>query len=422
LCSKVTTDSGTDITLTDRKNEFVENNMTLCEEDCDLADYDYDSEKVKCSCKIKIKLPLIDEIKFDKKKLYDSFIDIKNIANFNLMKCYKEVLTKDCIKKNYGLFVFEFINSFFYINKIKTNNIRKNSMLETKKGKLNKNKNKKRNKKKNPFTKVETKNSPPKKKGKKKVNKKSTIEKNKYSNIKNIITKEPLKYNDSELNGLEYKKAILYDKRPFYEYYFSLLKVNHLLFFSFYCNNNDYNPQIIKSFLFFFYFSVDFTINALFFSDDTMHKIYVDEGSYNFIYQLPQIIYSSLISAIINFVIKNLSSPEKEVIEIKNVKCRKNLDSKVNKNLKCIKIKLALFFIITFLLLSFFTFYITCFCGVYINTQVHLIKDSLVSFLLSLIYPFGIFFLPCMLRKLSLSDKNKDRECIYKLSQFVQDL
>ena len=97
LCSKATTNSGTDITLTDRKNEFVENNMTLCEEDCDLKDYDYDNETVKCSCEIKIKLPLIDEIKFDKKKLYDSFTDIKNIANLNLMKCYKEILIKDSI-------------------------------------------------------------------------------------------------------------------------------------------------------------------------------------------------------------------------------------------------------------------------------------------------------------------------------------
>ena len=231
-----------------------------------------------------------------------------------------------------------------------------------------------------------------------------------------------MKYNDLELNSLEYKKAILYDKRTFTEYYFSLLKINHLLIFSFYCNNNDYNPQVIKSFLFFFYFAMDFTINALFFSDDTMHQIYVDEGSYNFLYQLPQIIYSSLISAIINFTIKYLSSPEKEVIEIKNVKSKKNIDSKANKNIKCIKIKFVLFFIISFLLLSFFTFYITCFCGVYINTQVHLIKDSVFSFSLSMIYPFGIFFIPCILRKFSLSDKNKDRECVYKLSQFVQDL
>ena len=208
LCSKATTNSGTDITLTDRKNEFVENNMTLCEEDCDLKDYDYDSETVKCSCEIKIKLPLIDEIKFDKKKLYESFTDIKNIANLNLMKCYKEILIKDSIKKNYGLFIFVFINSFFYIsitifvlksynflktqineiiasikdielintntslNKIKTKNISKNSILETKKGKLNKNRNKKRNKKKNVFTKVKTKNSPLKKMGIKKLTKK----------------------------------------------------------------------------------------------------------------------------------------------------------------------------------------------------------------------------------------------------------
>lgn len=78
---------------------------------------------------------------------------------------------------------------------------------------------------------------------------------------------------------------------------------------------------------------MDFTINALFFSDDTMHQIYVDEGSYNFLYQLPKIIYSSLISAIINFIIKYLSSPEKEVIEIKNVKSKKNIDSKANKNI-----------------------------------------------------------------------------------------
>ena len=110
------------------------------------------------------------------------------------------------------------------------------------------------------------------------------------------------------------------------------------------------------------------------------------------------------------------------MIEIKNVKSKKNIDSKANKNIKCIKIKFVLFFIISFLLLSFFTFYITCFCGVYINTQVHLIKDSVFSFSLSMIYPFGIFFIPCILRKFSLSDKNKDRECVYKLSQFVQDL
>ena len=58
--------------------------------------------------------------------------------------------------------------------------------------------------------------------------------------------------------------------------------MNHLFVLTFYCNNNDYNSQIIKIFLFFFFFSIDFVINALFFNDDTMHKIYEDEGKFNF--------------------------------------------------------------------------------------------------------------------------------------------
>ena len=103
---------------------------------------------------------------------------------------------------------------------------------------------------------------------------------NNYSNYKKI-----LEYNDNELNSLEYKDAIISDKRTFFQFYLSLLKEGNLFVFAFYCNNNDYNSQIIKIFLFFFFFSVHFTINALFFNDDTMHKIYIDEGSFNFVYQ-----------------------------------------------------------------------------------------------------------------------------------------
>ena len=40
-------------------------------------------------------------------------------------------------------------------------------------------------------------------------------------------------------------------------------------------------------------------MNAIFFNDETMHKIYEDEGSFNLIYNLPQIIYSSIISGVL---------------------------------------------------------------------------------------------------------------------------
>ena len=52
-CSKATSDSGTDISLTDRRNIFKENNMSLCEENCDLVEYNYTIEKAKCRVQLK---------------------------------------------------------------------------------------------------------------------------------------------------------------------------------------------------------------------------------------------------------------------------------------------------------------------------------------------------------------------------------
>ena len=78
-------------------------------------------------------------------------------------------------------------------------------------------------------------------------------------------------------------------------YYISLLKINHSFINSF-LYNNDYNSKINKIDLFFFDFVMLYTVNALFFNDDTMHNIYENKGSFDLEYQLPTTIYSSLIS------------------------------------------------------------------------------------------------------------------------------
>ena len=54
FCYILTSESGTDICLNDRRKEFIDNNFTLCEENCDLIDYDYIYKKAKCSCKLKL--------------------------------------------------------------------------------------------------------------------------------------------------------------------------------------------------------------------------------------------------------------------------------------------------------------------------------------------------------------------------------
>ena len=84
ICSKSTSSSGTDISLKDRRKEFVDNNMYLCEENCDLIDYNYIKERSKCSCDIKLYISSNFDSKFNEKEFLKNFINIKNIMNLNI--------------------------------------------------------------------------------------------------------------------------------------------------------------------------------------------------------------------------------------------------------------------------------------------------------------------------------------------------
>ena len=473
ICLK-SSDNGIDISLNDRKNIFVNENMTLCEDGCNLAHYNYTTKKAKCSCEVKIKLPLIEEIRFDKNKLYQNFIDIKNIANIKLLKCYKEVLNGKSLKKNYGFYILVLIIIFYFICLIlfyskyyfslikiikiitkskkklikvetqipveteKENNDIDNKIKVKRKGKKNKEKKKsiniELNSPKKSIKELNLKESfPPRKRkilSKKSVTENnlkilmsmsnSKLELNKNKNKKFVKYQEILNYNDIELNSLNYHEALKYDKRTYLQYYISLLKIKNLIFFSFYCQKKDYNSQIIKIFLFFYFFAIHFAVNALFFNDSTMHKIYEDEGDYNFIYQIPQILYSSIISGVINGLIKYLSLSEGNIISIKSEKTIQSLHLKKLKIIRVLKVKFALFFMITIFILFFVLYYITCFCGIYVNTQLHLIKDTLTSFGLSFIYPFGINLIPGIFRIPALKSRNQKNLYLYNASKLIQ--
>ena len=221
--------------------------------------------------------------------------------------------------------------------------------------------------------------------------------------------------NDYELNNLEYEEAKKVDKRTFIEYYFSLLKLRNIILFTFFYNQ-DYNLFSIKISLFLLIFSLHFTINSFFFNDDTMHKIYKDNSSYNFIFQIPIILYSTLISSTINIILKFFSLSEKDILQIKK---EKNYLSSKNESIRvknCLRKKFIIFYILGIILLLFFCYFITCFCFVFYNTQIILIKDTFISFGLSILYPFLLIIFPGSLRIYSL---NKNKKSIYKLSIFL---
>ena len=84
---------------------YANNNKSLCEAGCDFVQYHKDLGQAECSCEAKTNLNLVSDIQVDKSKLYN-FIDIKKIANFDVMKCYNLVTSFDGLKGNIGFYCF----------------------------------------------------------------------------------------------------------------------------------------------------------------------------------------------------------------------------------------------------------------------------------------------------------------------------
>ena len=65
------------------------------------------------------------------------------------------------------------------------------------------------------------------------------------------------------------------------------------------------------------------TMNVFFFSDESMHKIFLSYGKYDFIQQIPQIIYSTIISNLMEVFLCYLTMTDTPFYEMKN---KKNLN------------------------------------------------------------------------------------------------
>ena len=230
---------------------------------------------------------------------------------------------------------------------------------------------------------------------------------------------EEKKFDDFQLNNLEYLEAIEYDKRNFIQTYWSILKREHIIIFTFFIRN-DYNLVHVKFSRFFFLICTDMAMNVIFFTDDSMHKVYKNYGKYDFLEQIPQIIYSTAVSQALELILCYLSLTDKHLYEIKEIKNIQRKMDVVFKILRCVKFKLAGFYIFTFIFFVFYWYLVASFCAVYQNTQIIFIKDSISSFLVGLLYPFILYLFPAFLRIIALKDRNKKRlKIIFKISDVI---
>ena len=440
ICHTYTTINNTDIILYDRRNEFNNLNMYLCENNCIYKGYDSTYKKSLCQCPFKNRIIFNQNIDINEVR-YKLNIS-KKLTNFLVIKCYKSLFNKEIIKNiaNYIIILILFINVIsailVYVKeydllleqisdlldiKILENEFENHSKKELKLDEQIKDNSTdvfsstKKNKLSNPKNNISKSNSDTK------VDSDISLNNNILNNNKLRTSKkkenEKINYFDYEINTIPYEEALEIDQRTNFEYYISLIKIKQIFIFTFFYTNKDYNSFIIKICLFFLYFQLNFLINTIFFNDSTIHKIYEDGGSFNFLYNIPNIIYSSIISSLIYAFIQKLTLTSKNILEIKHEKRKHNLNARVIIALKQIKLKFICFFVfnITFLLIIWY--YTSCFCAVYKNTQVYLIKNTAISYSISLIYPFIISFIPCFFRIFAFKGSGI---CLYKISQIIQ--
>ena len=470
-CYAYTTENGTDIILNDRKNEYIENNLSLCEDNCAYNGYDSETKKALCECETKIKINLISEIINSENILANNFsTNTDNNANLATMKCISLLFSKNGLLTNIGNYILLFSFVFFLISalifykcgyQLIENNIDeifdKNSkttinneinIFNYKKKRTNKKliKKKKKEKISNPKKKKsKIKNKGIKKKNfcKSKYKKKESsstsktelksmkknnginnyylgyLKDNKYKKNKKKKSTNMKKYKELDLNYLSYEKALKYDRRTFFQYYLYLVKIKVPILFEFY-PIDDYNLRIIKVSLFFLFFDIYFAVNTLFFTNTTIHQIYKDAGKYNINYFFPKIIYSFIICYIINSAIKYFSLCERNIINLLREKNRNDIEEKKSNTKRCLIIKYILFYLLSILFLIVFWFYLSSFCAVYKNTQIYLIINTFISCVISIIFSFIIIFLPSTFRYVSLNINKPKYEKIYKAGYFMQ--
>jgi len=254
-----------DITLYDRKNEYINNNLYLCTINCTYIGYNKNNKTVKCLCQVQPGITLYKDI--NKQQIINSITNIKREINLNVMRCYNLLFSKEGLITNFGNYIISFIillyigfATFFYFKgyDLLCNEI--NEILHTKNMKIKNKINLEEKVKENSTSKTKV-NFDKKKDNKNSLEfkisldlniSKDSLENKEKAEMEKSENEKPIIYLSYEINLFPYEKARQNDKRTYFQYYKSLLLIKNIFIFAFY-PYKDYNPYVIKLGIFFFY-------------------------------------------------------------------------------------------------------------------------------------------------------------------------
>ena len=477
ICTPYESPDGTDVLLDDREEYFYNQlNTITCPDGCGTSAYPLDNKYLKCEC------PVEDDVRLDLKHISGDNVkkSIKSTfknSNWKVMLCYNLVFDGEIFGKNIGAIItlilfFIYICFFVYyvmegITPLQNTVAELMTAEDEKKEEAEK---KAQDKEKNPAV-ISFKN-PPKKSNSGNDDNKDRISsgiliddkkdndinivtlkdnKNEKRNSNPSVTDKDLskihikkdsiyteevnlnvkkvtetvdddeKYkdlDDFQLNNLEYKEACRYDKRSFLKTYWSVLKREHIVIFTF-ISRNDYNLFYVKIERFLILLCTQMFMNGLFFTDDSMHKA-TKSTDYNFGQQLPKIIFSLIGTHLIEVFLCYLSMTDTVMYEVKDLTKRKHTEQVIAEKINTMKKKLIVYFIVTLVLFAFYWYFVAAFCAVFQNTQKIFLLDFLIGTLIGYIDPFVIYLLKEILRYLSLTKlSNRKGAIVYKISDLI---
>ena len=236
------------------------------------------------------------------------------------------------------------------------------------------------------------------------------------------------------LTNYDYDLALQYEKRSFWRICFIILlsKDDFLNTFFF---KSPLHIIYLRVCLLIFSFSSDAGLNTLFYFNDKISDQFHYIGNHQFWHSIYKNLLFTILCTILTkimgffllFLTQSISSIEEEFKkEEKKMREDKNyfvnnerkleIQRKINKILKILKVKIIIFFIIDLLLMIFFLYYQSAFSAVFKYIQINIIKDTVSSFILALPTSFATSLVLCILYKISLKFKIK---LLYKIILFL---
>ena len=116
FCTVYTTENGTDMILTDRKNDILYQIPSPCENGCELKGINTQTQKVICECSPKNFINTTistDNFKFSQFK--DIILNIENKINYKVLLCFRLLRNYKNLIHNYGFYIMSLILLCFVI-------------------------------------------------------------------------------------------------------------------------------------------------------------------------------------------------------------------------------------------------------------------------------------------------------------------